>query len=157
MQGGVPFERVGRENPAHGVHFRLDRPTIILLTVTTELRVPWLADDLPHQYLRQVWQESTAWLVSDCVLMPDHLHCFCSVHDLHFAIEHWITYWKRLFHRRHRRLDWKFQSRGWHHRLRDEENYSEKWRYLRENPVRRGLVNSPEDWPYQGRIHEVRW
>ena len=45
------------------------------------------------------------------------------------------------------------------HVLRSNESYSQKWNYVRENPVRaglvksvEGLVKSVEDWPYQGEI-----
>jgi len=38
------------------------------------------------------------------------------------------------------------------HVLRSDESYSQKWNYVRENPARAGLVNSAEDWPYQGGI-----
>ncbi len=38
------------------------------------------------------------------------------------------------------------------HVLRSEESYSEKWLYVAENPVRKGLVARYEDWPYQGEI-----
>jgi putative transposase len=35
------------------------------------------------------------------------------------------------------------------HRLRGWESAAEKAKYIRLNPVRAGLVASPEDWPYQ--------
>jgi len=38
------------------------------------------------------------------------------------------------------------------HVLRSDESYSQKWNYVREHPARAGLVNSAEDWPYQGEI-----
>jgi putative transposase len=155
--GGAPFEEVGRKHPAPGVHVQLGRPNWVLLTVTTEDRQPWLATAQVHQLIHQTWLEATAWLVSDYLLMPDHLHCFCAPHDLKFTIEKWTTYWKRGFHRKHGNADWKFQSRGWHHRLRDGESYSDKWRYVQENPIRKGLVTRTEDWPYQGRVHDIHW
>ena len=34
--------------------------------------------------------------------------------------------------------------------MRDDESYTEKWIYVRENPVRAGLVARADDWPYQG-------
>lgn len=34
------------------------------------------------------------------------------------------------------------------HRLRVEESFEEKAHYLRTNPVRAGLVNDGEVWPY---------
>jgi len=36
--------------------------------------------------------------------------------------------------------------------LRNDESYTEKWSYVRENPLRAGFVKSAEDWPYQGEI-----
>jgi putative transposase len=36
--------------------------------------------------------------------------------------------------------------------LRSRESYSQKWDYVRMNPVRAGLSQTPEDWPYQGKI-----
>jgi hypothetical protein len=41
------------------------------------------------------------------------------------------------------------------HLLRGSESYHEKWRYVRENPVRAGLVSCAEDWPYQGEIVRI--
>jgi hypothetical protein len=38
------------------------------------------------------------------------------------------------------------------HILRSNESYSQKWNYVRENPVRAELVKSAADWPYQGEI-----
>jgi len=34
------------------------------------------------------------------------------------------------------------------HVLRSAESYSQKWHYVRENPVRAGLISRWEDWPY---------
>ena len=36
--------------------------------------------------------------------------------------------------------------------VRSERSYEEKWVYVRENPVRAGLVSRADDWPYQGEI-----
>jgi putative transposase len=148
---------VGRKNPAAGVTIRFGEPNIVLLTVTTEDRTPWLADPVVHGLLCATWQEAKAWLVGDYLLMPDHLHAFCAPRDFSFPIEQWITFWKRDFRRRHGRENWRFQSRGWHHRLRHGEEHSTKWLYVQENPVRKGLVKTIHDWPYKGTVHYVRW
>jgi hypothetical protein len=87
----------------------------------------------------------------------DHIHAFCAPRDLNFTIEAWIAYWKREFSLKHQRKDWKFQSRGWHHRIRDGENHSDKWRYIQENPVRKGLAKNIEDWPFKGRVFDLMW
>jgi putative transposase len=36
--------------------------------------------------------------------------------------------------------------------LRNDESYSQKWEYVRENPVRAGLVVRADEWPYQGEL-----
>jgi len=38
------------------------------------------------------------------------------------------------------------------HVLRSDESYSQKWEYVRENPVRAGLVRRIDEWPYQGEL-----
>jgi putative transposase len=154
-----------RKNPASGVHIQLGQSNIILLTTATENREPWLANESVHQVLRQTWSEATVWLVGDYLLMPDHLHLFCAPRDLKFTVEAWIKYWKREFAIKQKRLagtlappvEWKFQSRGWHHRLRDGENYIEKWIYVQENPIRKGLVKRIEDWPFKGKVFDLVW
>jgi putative transposase len=146
-----------RQNPASGVHVQLGQSNIILLTINTEKREPWLNNKTAHQLLRQTWSEATAWLMGDYLLMPDHLHLFCAPRDLQFTVETGIAYWKRKFSLKHGRKEWKFQSRGWHHRLRDGVNYSEKWAYVQENPFRKGLVQRIEDWPFKGRMFDLMW
>ena len=70
-----------RQNPAPGVHINLGQSNIVLLTVTTEKRDPWLANETARRLLHQTWSEAKAWLVGDYLLMPDHLHCFCAPHE----------------------------------------------------------------------------
>jgi hypothetical protein len=41
------------------------------------------------------------------------------------------------------------------HLLRSGESYTQKWYYVRDNPVRAGLVTSAEDWPYAGEIIRI--
>ena len=43
------------------------------------------------------------------------------------------------------------------HLLRSGESYSEKWNYVRMNPVRARLVERPEDWPFAGEIEALWW
>ena len=146
-----------RQNPSPGVHIQFDQSNVVLLTITTEKRKSWLADPTAHRLLHQVWLKATAWLVGDYLLMPDHLHLFCAARKMNFTIEKWIRYWKREFNLKHQRPEWRFQSRGWHHRLRDGENYSEKWLYVQENPVRKGLAPRIEDWPFKGKVFDLVW
>jgi len=164
----TPFREPGRHTPAKGVHVSLGGPNWVFLTVCTEKRERWLAQTSVQSALHDLWQNTaTAWLVSDYLLMPDHLHLFCAPRDLKFTIERWMGFWKdRLAKSLKNQGDaaaspchmfGKFQAGGFHHRLRDNESYTQKWQYVRENPVRAKLVAEPEDWPYFGRVHEIHF
>ena len=50
-----------------------------------------------------------------------------------------------------------WQKTFFDHLLRSSESYSEKWNYVRENPVRAGLVANAEDWPYVGEIFALEY
>ena len=41
--------------------------------------------------------------------------------------------------------------------MRSSDHYTDKLAYVHLNPVRKQLVSHPEEWPYQGVIHEIRW
>ncbi len=159
MNERAPFDRpAGRTAPARGAHIFTGQPNIFFLTVNAKDRVPWMAQDVVQRSLAGIWREDAiAWLTGFYLLMPDHMHLFCAPRDLHFGIDQWIMYWKRQFSRRHTDTPWAFQRRGFHYRLRDAQEYHEKWVYVRENPVRHGLAKTPDEWPFQGTIHELRW
>jgi len=163
----IPFREPGRRTPAKGVHVSLGGPNWVFVTVCTEERGQWLAQDSVQRTLHDIWQNTaTAWLVSDYLLMPDHLHLFCAPNDLKFTIERWLGFWKDRLAKSLKchggaaappyQVIGKFQAGGFHHRLRDGESYAQKWQYVRENPVRDGLVARPDDWPYFGRVHDIR-
>jgi putative transposase len=153
----IPFHEPGRQHPAKGVHVTLAGPNWVFLTVCTEKRQAWLAQMSAQRALHEIWLNSaTAWLVSDYLLMPDHLHLFCAPRDLAFTIERWMAFWKDRFTKLRLELG-SWQTGGFHHRLRYGESYAGKWQYVRENPVRGGLVERSDDWPYFGRVHEIRW
>jgi putative transposase len=139
------------------VHFSFGGPNWVFLTVCTKDRIRWLAQPSVQGALHEIWlHKATAWLVSDYLLMPDHIHLFCGPYDLGFSIERWIAFWKDRLTRTCADAG-SFQRGGFHHRLRDGENYSQKWQYVQENPVRAGLTANVGDWPYKGRVHEIRW
>ncbi len=72
------FSEPERRTPAKGVLIGLGRPNWVFLTVCTEKRSPWLAQSGVQTALHQIWKRTGngLQLVSDYVLMPDHLHLF---------------------------------------------------------------------------------
>jgi putative transposase len=153
----IPFREPGRHTPAKGVHISSGGLNWVFLTVCTEKRERWLANASIQSDLHDILKNTaTAWLVSDYLLMPDHLHLFCAPRDMKFTIERWIGFWKDRLARINSEAG-LFQSGGFHHRLRDDENYAQKWQYVQENPVRQNLVKQPGEWPFRGRVHEIHW
>ena len=57
-----------------------------------------------------------------------------------------VTKWKR-FTAKETGICW--QRDFFDHRLRDDESFDEKAAYIRNNPVRAGLVSDTRDWPWQ--------
>ena len=158
MEAPSPLEQdPGRRTPAKGVRISSIGPTIVLLTINADKRAPWMAQPIVQRSLEEIWRAADAWLAGYYVIMPDHLHLFCAPRDLRFTIEHWYAYWKSRFSRAHNTETWRWQRGGFHHRIRNEEEYREKWDYVKENPLRKGLVNRTEEWPFQGVIHDLRW
>jgi putative transposase len=152
------YPDVGRRTPAAGAHIFSGQANIFFVTVNAKDAVPWMADAIVQDSLAKLWwEDARAWLTGYYLLMPDHLHFFCAPRDLHFGIDQWIEFWKRQFSRRHPDQPWAWQRKSFHHRMRNRKEYEEKLDYVRENPLRKELVASPDEWPYQGRIHELRW
>jgi len=49
-----------------------------------------------------------------------------------------------------------WQPRFWEHHIRDEADYAAHVRYCWINPVKHGLVERPEDWPYSSIHRDIR-
>ncbi len=141
-----------RRHPDTGVLILRGRPTIVFLTVCTAKRRKGLASDEIQNALVNSWTIANAWQVGLYVIMPDHIHLFCWPQE-DCEIERWITFWKRQFRRLCPTAP-RFQPRGFHHRLRNDESYSEKWEYVRQNPVRASLVTEADQWPFQGSLYD---
>ncbi len=157
MSNSEDHIEAGRKRPAQGVLIASDQPTIVFITVCADKRRPWMAAREVQASLQTVWKEAQAWLVGDYLIMPDHVHFFCAPRDLRFTLRAWVKYWKSLFSRRHLDMPWDWQEGCWDTRLRSPEHYHDKWVYVQENPVRKGLVKTPQEWPYQGRLNPLRW
>jgi REP element-mobilizing transposase RayT len=147
----------GRRTPDQDVFISLSQPTIVLLTVCTKNRERWLAQASVQKALEHAWKNAMAWMVGRYVLMPDHLHLFYAPVELNMRLDAWVAYWKSRFSRLNVADTGAWQRSSWHHRLRHQESYDEKWDYVCLNPVRAGLVETANDWPCRGELNVLRW
>ena len=88
------------------------------------------------------------------MIMPDHVHLFVRG-DRDFRLGPWIGALKQVLAKAgvlSRAKGQVWEEGFFDHVLRSNESYSQKWNYVRENPVRAGLVKSAADWPSQGEI-----
>jgi len=85
--------------------------------------------------------------------MPDHVHLFVWIPPSGPTLGSWVKALKSVLGKTLTELDVPkphWQEGFFDHVLRRQECYDEKWDYVRLNPVRGGLVEKPEDWPWQG-------
>lgn len=110
--------------------------------------------------LLTAWQAADHWLVGRYVVLPDHLRLFCSpARPESLGIKVWLKYWKSIASNSWPRPEDQpvWQIDGWDTQLRRDENYDKKWEYVRNNPIRHGLVSQAEDWPFQGELNFLPW
>ena len=150
-----------RKRPIHLPAFEnCNRSVIQFVTVCTHDRQKVLANDETHALFRDLWNDDSVYRVGRYVIMPDHLHLFCSPNKYPIqSLGRWVRFWKsRVATQFPLELDKKLWQRDhWDRQLRRGDSYSEKWQYVVRNPVRAGLVRSPDDWEYSGELYQLTW
>jgi REP element-mobilizing transposase RayT len=98
-----------------------------------------LLESVEHRHV------SREWYVHLFLLMHDHLHALLSFSPDLRRIQQSLTNWKSWTAKR---AGVRWQRDFFEHRLRGDEGFSEKADYIRNNPVRAGLIKVAEDWPW---------
>lgn len=131
----------------------------MFVTVCAQARKPILANPASHALLVRAWNEAAHWRVGRYLVMPDHVHFFCVPAHEATPLPRWIQYWKSLVARSWPRPGEQpiWQTGFWDRQVRTIEAYSQKWDYVRLNPVRRGLVTDASDWRYAGQLDDPSW
>jgi putative transposase len=140
--------RLARIFPSNPIYF---------VTACTYCRRKLLASDVVNsafiRFGERAYSEHNI-AVGRYVIMPDHLHLFvCGPDD--FALGRWVGMLKQCLEKQIVRGEIAgpvWQRRFFDHVLRSDESYAQKWNYVRDNPVRAGLVMNADDWPYAGEI-----
>jgi putative transposase len=135
---------------------------VYFITGCTEKRQHLLANNEAHEVFRQfcATARDRGPLVGRYVLMPDHLHLFVCIPPGEMKLSMWMKSLKNTLskHWRSQSIDAPHWQKGYFdHLVRSSESHAEKWKYVRENPVRAGLVAEADDWPYAGNILPESW
>ncbi|MBK1876270.1 transposase [Pelagicoccus mobilis] len=155
------MESYQRKHPASLPLLYTDKkPNIIFLTVCTHKRRQILALPESHQTLITAWTKADHWQVGHYLIMPDHIHLFCSpANPNHLPVKAWVKYWKSIASQ-----NWPDNSEHpiwqidcWDSQLRTGDSYTAKWDYVQQNPIRAKRVDRTEDWPYKGKQNDLFW
>ncbi len=139
----------------------IDWPIYFMTTCTFKRRAI-LASKEVGEILVDDWRVDRGrhgWAIGRYVIMPDHVHFFCSAELGAKTLPRFIQAWKQWTSKRMAR-EVRLSGTVWQeefsdHVLRSSESYGQKWDYLRENPVRARLVESSDEWPWQGEIESL--
>lgn len=149
----------------------VDSPIYFITTCTLGRRARLVSNDIAAILVGE-WRNAHdchGWAIGRYVIMPDHVHFFCRPELDAKPLPIFMQKWKQWTSKRIAReialagigdLGLKQRRRVWQeeffdHVLRSSESYSQKWEYVKENPVRARLVKKFDEWPFQGEIESL--
>ncbi len=139
-----------------------ERAPIYFVTACAHERRAILACEEVHGALKSFGASGPdrgAWMGA-YVLMPGHAHLFVALDDAKTNLSKWMKALKGALSEALRIkgiVSPHWQKGFFDHMLRSGESYSEKWDYVRDNPVRAGLVPAWDRWPYLGEIFALEY
>jgi REP element-mobilizing transposase RayT len=139
----------------------IEHPILFITTYTNGRRkilasaetAPILVEEWHHAYERHGWH------IGRYVVMPEHVHFFCAPGNDAKNLSQFMKCWKEWTSKRIKRTC-DLDGVVWHaeffdHLLRSHESYAQKWDYVLQNPVRAGLVQNINEWPWQGEVEPL--
>ena len=148
-QRGVPTKRIRRRLP-HEVPLWIDpaKEDYFITVCCKERGRNQLANcEIGFPLLETVKHRNRCgiWYAHIALLMPDHVHLILAFPEIEKRVQTTVSKWKE-WTAKSLKIEW--QRDFFEHRLRKEEGFREKADYVLANPVRAGLVQKAEDWPY---------
>ena len=137
-----------RRSLGHSVPSWVNAAACYFVTICTKERKtrPLMKDSLPVGLIASVahLHQIGRWYAHLFLIMPDHIHGLIST-PATVSMSVQVSSWKGFMAKKPGVI---WQERFFDHRIRHDESLDEKARYIRMNPIRRGLVTSPEQWPH---------
>ena len=126
-----------------------EKSIIYFVTISVKDRRQVLATPEVFDAIEIVITRLQKWNVLAGVIMPDHVHWVVSpVEDRDLSIGDFSHGFKRMLRKCLGPQSWEWQRGCFDRLLRSDENLRSKWIYVKDNPVRHGLTQKAEDWPY---------
>jgi len=139
----------------------IDCPIYFVTTCTFKRRPILVSKEVATIMIQelQTAHDRHAWAIGRYVIMPDHLHFFCSPELDAKTLPTFMQAWKQWTSKRMTRelmlSGNSLAGRILRSRFAIERKLQQKWDYIRENLVRAGLVKASEEWPWQGEIESL--
>ena len=135
--------------PRIGCWLPLEVPEIYLLTLCQKDRMPLLANSGFASAFEDVLSMANHWEHEAWVIMPDHIHVLAGPKKRTASVSAWSHFVKVMSFRLCPSM------RGWQkgvfdYLLRSSDLGQGRWDYMKNNPVRAGLVKNWWEWPYFG-------
>ena len=128
--------------------------TYYSITLTTYTRESFLTDTCIPAIIYESfdWLEKEARLKWMCIMvMPDHIHVVFQLgnkQNLSNLVQSFKRFTANQINARLRRNGPIWQANYYDHGIRRDESLNKIIRYCYENPVRKGLVKRPENYPH---------
>jgi putative transposase len=144
--GGRPLPQ--RINLNHATPSWVKPGAMFFITVCCECRgenqlcMPAIASTLLDA--AQFYHDRGDWFCRLFLLMPDHVHALIAPAP-DKDLRRMVADWKRFTAQK---CEIVWQKNFFDHRLRSDESWDEKANYIRQNPVRAGLMSTTQPWPH---------
>ena len=134
-----------------------EQPNIVwFFTIRAYLfQTPFVRDDLNRMVIDTLRETRETYRCNVFVycLMPDHLHLLTTPREPGASVLTLTERFKGKTTNQSWPLGWKgtlWQPGSYDHGLRKEDDFREIAGYTLENPVRKGLCDVPDEWPWSG-------
>ena len=126
-----------------------EKSIIYFVTMCVKNRHSVLANARVFEAIKTTIEQLRKRRVLAGVIMPDHAHWIVSpIGDRELSVGDFSTGFKRVLRKTLGSQKWEWQRGCFDRLLRSDENLHSKWIYVQDNPVRHGLVQRAQDWPY---------
>jgi REP element-mobilizing transposase RayT len=128
--------------------FERNREITYFLTWCVKDKEKVLGNGDYYNALKIAINQADRWHVECGVIMPDHVHLLVSPYRKDESVGKLAGFLKK----RSKFIvkgKWDWQPSSFDRLLRSNESAEQKWKYIRENPVRGGLVSHWQKWEYR--------